>query len=93
MPPRSRGPRPATGLSYAAILFLLALTLPARSHAASARPDGPQDTLPDQTTQRMVVDLTPAPGVTQRILVLRMRWVTPGAGVRSTTMRCVHALC
>lgn len=70
MPPRSRGTRPATGLSYTAILFLLALTLPARSHAASAQPDGPQDTLPDQTLQRMVVDLTPAPGVTQRILVL-----------------------
>ncbi|MFT8472548.1 alpha/beta hydrolase [Acetobacter persici] len=70
MPPRSRGPRPATGLSYAAILFLLALTLPARSHATSTRPDGPPDTLPDQMPQRMVVDLTPAPGVTQRILVL-----------------------
>ena len=70
MPPRSRGTRPATGLSYAAILFLLALTLPARSHATSAWPDGPQDTLPDQTPQRMVVDLTPAPGITQRILVL-----------------------
>ncbi|WP_249210812.1 alpha/beta fold hydrolase [Acetobacter persici] len=70
MPPRSRETRPATGLSYAAILFLLALTLPARSHATSARPDEPQDTLPDQTPQRMVVDLTPAPGTTQRILVL-----------------------